>query len=167
MAVLVALGLAVVATAASPVGSTPSSSVAPTGSETVLVRWAFGSWTPLPANGWRAYFGKRITFQARFILADSDAGRGADTVSLVEAARCTVYYTRGWTRLVRSQVVPARVAADDRGPGYGSVRCPYVLRKDVAGLWMAVNPAIKYRSAWYSLAKDQRGRLTRVQLTPR
>jgi hypothetical protein len=83
------------------------------------------------------------------------------------ALPCTVYYTRGWTRLVRSQVVPARVAADDRGPGYGSVKCPYVLRKDVAGLWMAVNPAIKYRSAWYSLAKDQRGRLTRVQLTPR
>lgn len=165
-AVVVALGLAVAAVAASPASSTASASVAPSGSTALFIRWSFGSWMPFP-DAWGPLFGKRITFQAAFLLADSELDPGSDTVPLVEAARCTVYYTRGWTRLVRSQVVPARVGPSARGPGQGTVTCTYVLRKDVAGLWMAVNPALKYGGTWHSKAKDQRGRLLRTQLTRR
>jgi hypothetical protein len=165
-AVVVALVLAVAAAAASPASSTASASAAPSRSTAVFIRLSSGSWKPFP-EAWGPLFGKRITFQAAFFLADSELDRGADTVALVEAARCTVYYTRGWTRLVRSQVVPARVAPSARGPGQGTVTCAYVLRKDVAGLWMAVNPALKYGGTWYSKAKDQRGGLLRTQLTRR
>jgi hypothetical protein len=166
-AVVVAVGLAAAQAAASPASSTARASAAPSGSTAVFIRWSFGSWKPFPSEGWGPLFGKRITFQASFFLADSELDPGADTVPLVEAARCTVYYTRGWTNLVRSQVVAARVSPSARGPGQGTVTCTYVLRKDVAGLWMAVNPALKYGGTWHSKAKDQRGRLLRVRLTRR
>jgi hypothetical protein len=116
---------------------------------------------------------KRVTVSQNILILDHDLPSPFVTESKNARVSCDIYYTRGWSKVVRKETVagawtPPHIAEKRYGGQLtGQVSCgPFTVWKKSHNLWLGVNPRVTYEKVTFDRTKGKgiRGEIIRMQL---